>query len=206
MRIACLALVVPTLVGCCPAPRQPSATTPTIPALAKEPPTSAESAVPSAPQEPTEAKTAPEAPAPAPAPPATLEAPFPEGTDQIARRATELEWGPCPVQISKDCRMAVLEGNPKEPALFTLRFKSKSPFELPVHRHPRHERVTVLEGSIYVAFGETFDAKKGHEFSAGDYYVNRAGAAHTVWTTGPVTGQITGFGPWLVERVKPAGE
>jgi hypothetical protein len=97
--------------------------------------------------------------------------------------------------------MAVLEGDPKGPGLFTLRFRSQSPFKLPPHRHPRHERVTVLEGEIHVAFGETFDESKGQKFSKGDYYVNRSGAAHTVWTRGPVVGQITGFGPWVVEPV-----
>ena len=136
----------------------------------------------------------------------TPEAPFPEGANQIAQRAEDLTWGPCPVQISKDCRMAVLEGNPKEPGLFTLRFSSESPFKLPVHRHPRHERVTVLQGSIHVAFGDSLNEAKGQRFSSGDYYVNRATVAHSVWTTGPVTAQITGFGPWVVEPVTPTGE
>lgn len=88
--------------------------------------------------------------------------------------------------------MAVLEGNPSSEQLYTVRLVSDAPLRLPRHRHPQNERVTVLWGKLFVDFG---DEQVG--FSAGDYYVNRAGVAHSVWSEGPVSIQITGVGPWV---------
>ena len=191
-------LLLPCLIACSPA-QHPASTTPAVAPAEATPSSSPQSVTEPAAANADRVDLAPGACQDA-------EAPFPEGTDQIDGRRALLTWHPCPTAISKDCEMAVLEGNPKDPGLFTLRIRSKSPFKLPVHRHPRHERVTVLEGSIHVAFGDTFDETKGKEFSQGDYYVNRAGVPHTVWTTGPVTGQITGFGPWVVEPLSGSAE
>ena len=203
MKLSALAALIPILAGCCPAQGQNAP--PASPPVADPDATSDSTGAPQARvASDDDALAAPAELAPSAA--STPEAPFPAGRDQLARRAAELEWGPCPVQISEDCKMAVLEGNPKEAGLFTLRFRSSLPFKLPAHRHPRHERVTVLDGEIHVAFGETFDEARGQTFTKGDYYVNRAGAAHTVWTTGPVVGQITGFGPWVVEPVEPTSD
>lgn len=133
-----------------------------------------------------------------------LEADLPVGVDQVVTRGDEIEWGPCPPGplAGEGCRMAVLEGNPKAEQLFTFRIRTTEPFVLPPHTHPRNERVTVIDGAVYVGFGAAVDKGASTRFEAGDFYVNRAGAVHFVWSDEPVTLQLTGIGPWAIHPVE----
>jgi quercetin dioxygenase-like cupin family protein len=139
----------------------------------------------------------------------SLEAVLPDGVDQVVHRGGDIGWGPCPPGplAGEGCRMAVLEGDPKAEQLFTFRIRTTEPFVLPPHTHPRNERVTVIEGAVHVGFGGTVDRQASTRFEAGDFYVNRAGAVHFVWSDEPVTLQLTGIGPWaihpLVEAAAP---
>lgn len=135
----------------------------------------------------------------------SLEAPLPLGVDQVVQRPETIEWGPCPPgPLAGDgCRMAVLEGDPKTEQLFTIRIRTTEPFVLPPHTHPGNERVTVLAGALNVGFGDTVDKAASSRFEAGDYYVNRAGAVHFVWSDEPMTIQLTGIGPWAI---RPAAD
>jgi quercetin dioxygenase-like cupin family protein len=132
-----------------------------------------------------------------------LEAQLPDGMNQIVHRAGELQWGPCPPGplAGEGCRMAVLEGDPKAEQLFTFRIRTTEPFVLPPHTHPSNERVTVIEGGVHVGFGNVIDKLASTRFEAGDFYVNRAGAVHFVWSDEPVTLQLTGIGPWAIHPV-----
>lgn len=132
-----------------------------------------------------------------------LESEIPNGVDQVVYRADEIEWGPCPPgPLAGDgCRMAVLEGNPKAEQLFTFRIRITEPFVLPPHTHPRNERVTVIEGALNVGFGDTVDKARSTRFEAGDYYINRAGAHHFVWSDEPTIIQLTGIGPWAIHPI-----
>ena len=135
---------------------------------------------------------------------AALETPFPEGVDQVVHHAGEIEWGPCPpgTLAGDGCRMAVLEGSPKAEQIFTFRIRITEPFVLPPHTHPRNERVTVIDGALFVGFGDSVDKEASTRFEAGDFYVNRAGAHHFVWSDEPVTVQLTGIGPWAINPLR----
>ena len=135
----------------------------------------------------------------------TLEAALPDGVDQVVKRAGEIEWGPCPPGplAGEGCQMAVLEGSPNAEQIFTFRIRTTEPFVLPPHTHPRNERVTVIDGALYVGFGDTVDKAASTRFEVGDYYLNRAGAHHFVWSDEPMTVQLTGIGPWAIH---PVGE
>jgi len=135
-----------------------------------------------------------------------LEPALPDGVDQVVHRNGEIEWGPCPPGplAGEGCRMAVLEGSPNGEQLFTFRIQTSKPFVLPPHTHPRNERVTVIDGALYVGFGDTVDKAASTRFEAGDFYVNRAGAHHFVWSDEPMTVQLTGIGPWAIHPVAEA--
>jgi hypothetical protein len=92
--------------------------------------------------------------------------------------------------------MAVLEGDPRKEVLFTARFRVSGAFEMKPHWHPRNERVTILEGTVGVGFGDAIDREAATWFGSGDYYVNASGAHHFVLADGPAVLQITGIGPW----------
>lgn len=138
---------------------------------------------------------------PATCPTAPVEVELDDGTSQITKRASDVTWGPCPPVLPAACEMAVLEGDPRSETLFTVRFHTKAPFELSPHWHPRHERVTILEGQVGVGFGDEIDREKATWFGPGDYYVNAKGAHHFVLSDGPALIQITGIGPWQVRYV-----
>src|SRR5690606_33506536 len=103
-------------------------------------------------------------------PPAPLgEMQFPEGSVQHVVYAEEIQWKPCPPNLPSGCEMAVLEGNPQKPDLFTVRFKVNSEFVMPAHTHPKDERVTILQGKAYVAFGKDGTRENAKAFGPGDY-------------------------------------
>lgn len=133
-----------------------------------------------------------------------LEAAFAPGQTQKVTRADDTTWGPCPPSLPPGCAMAVLEGNPRTKQLFTIRIKTDQPFRMQAHTHPGAERVTVLDGTVSVGFGDALDTSEGTTFTAGDYYVNAPATAHYVWADEPVLIQITGIGPWVVEYLEEA--
>jgi hypothetical protein len=125
----------------------------------------------------------------------------PPGTIQI--RSHEILWkdvagGPLP----SGAKVAVLEGNPKQEGMFTQRLFLPPGTVLMPHWHPREERVTVLDGCVYVAFGDSLDWTKGHVFEGGSFYLNPPKQNHYVWTIEGAWVQITGMGPWELNFVK----
>ena len=126
---------------------------------------------------------------------------FPEGSVQHVVRASEVQWMPCPPNLPGGCRMAVLEGSPREGNLFTVRFRVEEGMVMAPHTHPKDERVTILKGKAAVAFGEDAKREDAREFGPGDYYVNARGAVHSVWLEPGTELQITGIGPWEVDYV-----
>lgn len=134
----------------------------------------------------------------------SLEAVLPDGVEQTVTRVDDIAWGPCPSgPLAGDgCGMAVLDGDPGTEQLFTFRVRITEPFVLPAHTHPRNERVTVIDGAVNVGFGPNVDKAASTRFEAGDFYVNRAGAVHFVWSDEPVTLQLTGIGPWAIHPVE----
>ena len=98
--------------------------------------------------------------------------------------------------------MAILEGDPKKDDLFTVRFRIGGTFIMPPHTHPKDERVTVLQGKAFVAFGKGATRAAATEFGPGDYYVNARNATHSVWADSATIIQITGIGPWEVDFAK----
>lgn len=120
--------------------------------------------------------------------------PLPEGTIQLLAR--DLAWKRGPATLPPGVETVVLEGDPRQAGLFTLRLRAPAGTRLAPHTHPQPERVTVLEGAIGVGFGRQFDPASLTVFRTGDYYVNPPGAPHFVEFTEDAVLQVTGHGPW----------
>ena len=136
----------------------------------------------------------------APAPIGVMD--FTEGVVQHVVKANEIQWKPCPPNLPDNCEMIVLEGNPKSDDMFTVRFRISGEFIMPAHTHPKDERVTVLNGNAYVAFGKGATKEEASAFGPGDYYVNARNEIHTVWADSATVIQITGIGPWEAHFVE----
>ncbi len=80
--------------------------------------------------------------------------------------------------------------------MFTVRFRLSNEFVMRPHTHPKHERVTILDGQVHVAFGIHAERDDAKVFGPGDYYVNSRDVIHAVWIDKPTVVQITDVGPW----------
>lgn len=114
-----------------------------------------------------------------------------------------ITWVDAPPSLPVGAKICVLEGNPQQEGIFTMRVKFPPFYKLESHTHPKDERVTVLEGAVYVGFGTIIDTTNSQKFTVGSYYVNPLNEAHYVFTESEgVIFQVTGLGPWGLDYIK----
>lgn len=111
----------------------------------------------------------------------------------LAIQITSVTWTDAPPSMPKGTKIAVLEGSPQQPGLFTIRLKVPAGAKLAAHTHPRDERVTVLSGKVAV----TIDGKTT-TFEDGGFYVNPPGTPHSLEFLEESMLQLTCEGPWVV--------
>lgn len=80
--------------------------------------------------------------------------------------------------------------------LYQQRVRMPAGAKIQPHTHPDERISVVLEGTIYVGFGETFDEGAVVAIPTGAVYVAPAGVPHYVWAKdGPALYQEGGMGP-----------
>jgi quercetin dioxygenase-like cupin family protein len=114
--------------------------------------------------------------------------------------AGAVPWQPAPASLPGGARMAVLEGDPRGTGFFTVRVSVPSGSTLPPHWHPSEERVTVLSGAVELGFGSVADRTTVTRLGAGSFYVNPPREMHFIFFPEDTVLQMTGIGPWLMER------
>ena len=93
-------------------------------------------------------------------------------------------------------RAAWMLGAEKEAAAYVLRVVLSEGGRIPPHTHPDARIVTVLDGTLLVAFGAKPGDAERVPVSAGSVYVVPANMPHALWAKqGDVTYQETGIGP-----------
>ena len=134
--------------------------------------------------------------------PASVAEPVMEGHISIA--PSEIKWVDAP-SIGPGAKLAVLEGDLKQTAPFTMRIKLPPNFKVPAHTHPVFERVTVLSGTFHLGIGETFDRAKARAYPAGGVTMMPPGMPMFAYTTDEETViQVHGTGPWGINYLNPA--
>ena len=129
------------------------------------------------------------------------------GRDGIKlNHADEIEWKEGPRSLPKGARIAVLEGDPTKEGPFVFRVRVPDGYRIPVHTHPKTERVTVISGTFHIGMGETFDMDAAKPMKAGAYGYWEAGMKHFVWIEGETIVQFHGDGPWKIEYVNPVDD
>lgn len=125
------------------------------------------------------------------------------GGGHLMVKPDELAWGPVG-SMPPGATAAVLEGDPSKAEDFTMRIRFPENYVIPVHTHPAVERVTVLEGTIYFAVGDTFDREAAEALGPGTLAVMDVGVPMYGYTGGePAVIQLNGRGPWGIEYVNP---
>ena len=118
----------------------------------------------------------------------------------------EIKWKDGPQTLPKGVKMAVLEGDPAKPGMFTLRFKFPDGFEVKPHWHTQTEHATVVSGVLHLGMGERFDRAATQALPVGTFGYWPAGTRHFAWFEGETILQLHGQGPWTVEYVNPADD
>lgn len=120
--------------------------------------------------------------------------------------ATEIEWKDGPPAMPKGAKMVVLEGDPTQAGMFTVRLRFPDGFRVPPHWHSQTEHVTVVAGALHLGMGEQFDRAATKKLVAGSFGYWPAGTKHFAWMEGETILQLHGQGPWTVTYVNPADD
>ena len=101
--------------------------------------------------------------------------------------------------------LARIIGNEKEAGSYVYRVKFPKGRVVQAHSHPDDRTYTVISGTWYIGWGETYDESKLTALPAGSFYTEPAGVPHFVATPdGETVVQITGTGPTTADYVDPA--
>lgn len=118
----------------------------------------------------------------------------------------DVQWTEGPGSLPAGSKMAVIEGDPKNPGLFAMRLKLPADFQIPPHSHPADEHVTVISGTFNMGTGDKFDASKGRALPKGSFSVMPAKTNHFAFTKEETIVQVHGIGPWGITYVNPADD
>ncbi|HSE84313.1 MAG TPA: cupin domain-containing protein [Thermodesulfobacteriota bacterium] len=115
----------------------------------------------------------------------------------------EIDWKEGPASLEPGAQIAVLEGSPGEPGVFTMRIKMPDGFTISPHWHPKTERVTVISGIFHLGSGEELDRDSTKSLKPGSYTSMPPGMRHFAIAEGETVIQLTSTGPWEINYVNP---
>ncbi len=122
-------------------------------------------------------------------------------SEPVVLRPHDIRWQ----ERGEGVRVAVLYGDPSQAGPFTLRLEYPAGYRKGPHTHPKDAYVTVLEGSYFRGYGDTFDEAVAFQLTPGTFSVNPAGVSHYEWTTEPAVLQVQAAGPWSTTYVDARG-
>lgn len=111
-----------------------------------------------------------------------------------------------PPTLPAGAQFAVLVGNPAEEGPFVMRLKFPAGYEIPPHRHPKEEHVTVISGGFGMAMGEQHDRDAAPLMPPGAFIQIPTGEAHFAWTEEETVVQINAMGPFGIEYIDPKND
>jgi len=121
----------------------------------------------------------------------------------VAALAQAPKWGPAPAVFAAGARMEVLQGDPGQNALFTVRLEFPDGYRIPAHYHPTDEHITVISGTFLVGMGDTLDAAKTKALAAGGFVTAGANMNHYAIARGSTVVQVHAMGPFVLTYVNP---
>ncbi len=117
-----------------------------------------------------------------------------------------IRWSPS-AAIPRGGESAVLYGDPRKAAPYITRVKLPDGYRIAPHSHPEERVYTVISGTFYIGFGDTFDASRLKAYPQGSAFVVPANASHFHWMrSGEAIVQISGVGPSGIEYVDHADD
>jgi hypothetical protein len=121
-------------------------------------------------------------------------------------RPADVKWMDAPSALPSGAKLAVLEGDPFKPGLYTMRLQAPDGYKIPPHFHKQVEHVTVISGTFNLGMGDKFDDKAGQAMPAGTFGFLPPMMKHFAWAKGDTIIQLHGMGPWEIVYVNPADD
>ncbi len=122
--------------------------------------------------------------------------------DQVMLTPNQMRWEPLPAPAGAE--IANLIGSRAQPGFYLQRVRYPANFINQPHSHPENRTYTVISGTIYIGFGDIYDASKLKKMPAGSFWTEPANMNHFLTTKGtPVEFQITGIAPSATNHVSP---
>jgi quercetin dioxygenase-like cupin family protein len=112
-----------------------------------------------------------------------------------------VKWGPAPPALPAGAQLAVMDGDPSKPGLFTIRLKFPDGYRIPPHWHPTDEHLVILQGLFRMGVGDKADAAAAHDMAVGSYGKMPAKTRHYAFAKGDTIVQIHGEGPFVLNYV-----
>lgn len=128
-----------------------------------------------------------------------------QGDGHLLGSADELEWGPVG-SMGEGAEIAIIEGDLSKEEPFTLRLRLEDGYQIKPHVHPAYERVTVLDGTLHFAHGESYDPDATQALEPGDFAIMSPGDPMFGHAEGETLFQLHGTGPWGIEYLDPADD
>jgi quercetin dioxygenase-like cupin family protein len=115
----------------------------------------------------------------------------------------DIDWKPFPA-FPPSVRLAVVVGNPSEPAPYVIRVMVPHDVKLMPHQHPEDRVYTVISGVFYIGLGSEFDETRLQAYPPGAVVVLPGGTAHFHWAkSGAYVSQVTAVGPLGLDYLDP---
>ncbi len=118
-------------------------------------------------------------------------------------QAPAINWGPAPAVFPTGARMAVVQGDPSQAGMFTVRLEFPAGYRLAPHFHPTDEVVTVISGTFRVGMGDSLDASHVTVLPAGSFIIAPANMHHYAIARGKTVVQVSAMGPFALTYVNP---
>lgn len=112
-----------------------------------------------------------------------------------------LNWGPAPAVFPAGARLAVLQGDPSQTGLVTVRLEMPDGYRIAPHFHPTDEHITVISGTFLIAMGDSVDAAHATVLPAGGFATAGANMHHYAIARGRTVVQVHLMGPFALTYV-----
>ena len=115
----------------------------------------------------------------------------------------DIDWKPFP-SFPPSARLAVVVGDPAQPAPYVIRVKVPSGVKLMPHKHPEDRVYTVISGVFYIGVGDRFDEDKLEAYPPGSVIVLPGETHHFHWAkSGEYVTQVNAIGPLGLDYLDP---
>lgn len=126
--------------------------------------------------------------------------------NHMAAPAPAVNWAPAPPFLPPGARFAVLQGDPSQAGVYTIRLEFPSGYTIKPHFHPTDEHVTVLSGTFVVGMGDAVDLQHAQVLPAGGFITAPANGHHFAVARGKTVVQVHGVGPFAITYVNAADD